>query len=57
VRTKQIPAPKRAGTSKRIPADRALQLIGDDPDTMLTMIALMERIIANRRPRRRKRSY
>ena len=53
VKSKTTPAPRRAGTTNRIPADRALQLIGDDPETMLTLIAFMERVIASRRSRRK----
>jgi hypothetical protein len=52
VKSRQTPAPKRSGTQKRIPADRALQLIGDDPETLLTLIAFMERVIASRSRRK-----
>lgn len=50
----KTPAPGRAGTAKDISVEQALAVIGDDPDTMLLVIALMDRMLAKRRTKRTK---
>jgi hypothetical protein len=53
VTTKKTPAPRRAGTASDISADEALRLIGDDPETLLLAIRLMDRMLARRKKPRR----
>jgi hypothetical protein len=51
---KKMPAPKRAGT---MTAGRVLELIGDDPETLILAIRLLERMRMRRLSRRRHGSH
>lgn len=50
---KKIPAPRRAGTATTF--EDVLALIGDDPETMLLAIRLLDRMYEQRVSRRRKK--
>lgn len=52
VKSKLMPDQKLAGT---VTADRALEIIGDDPQTLVLAIQLMDRILARRKRNRTSR--
>jgi hypothetical protein len=53
VKRQQIPVLEQAGTV--LTADEVLVLIGDDPETLILAIRLLERMRVNRRSRRETR--
>jgi hypothetical protein len=59
VQRKKMPPPRRGGngTDHEARLARVLRATGDDPASLVLMISVMERIIAERRPRRSRRVH